>query len=90
MENVRAFVEQRSGIRRFRVGRILSRGLFLCLFIALVFLSRHTSLAQTTSTEILGTVTDASGAVITGARVTVVRLATGEKREATTGASGNY
>ena len=47
-------------------------------------------LAQTTSTEILGTVTDVSGAAVPGATVTILRVATGEKREAVTSPSGDY
>jgi hypothetical protein len=35
-------------------------------------------LAQTTSTEILGTVTDPSGAAVPGATVTILRVATGK------------
>lgn len=46
--------------------------------------------AQTTSTEILGTVTDSSGAAIPGATVTMLRAATGEKRDTRTTASGDY
>src|SRR6266545_2855351 len=46
--------------------------------------------AQTTSTEILGTVTDPTAAVIAGAHVTMLRTATGQKREALTTASGDY
>jgi hypothetical protein len=46
--------------------------------------------AQTTSTEILGTVTDPSGAVVAGARVTLLRTATGERRITTTAATGDY
>ncbi|MCC6858905.1 MAG: TonB-dependent receptor [Bryobacterales bacterium] len=47
-------------------------------------------LAQTTSTEILGTVTDASGAVVPGATVVLLRVATGERRETTTGPTGDF
>ena len=46
--------------------------------------------AQTTSTEILGTVTDPSGASVAAAQVTLLRTATGQKREAVTNASGDY
>lgn len=45
---------------------------------------------QTTSTEVLGTVTDSTGSVVPGASVTLLRIATGEKRQAKTDASGNY
>jgi len=47
-------------------------------------------LAQTTSTEVLGTVSDSSGAVVPGARITLLRVATGEQRRTTTDNSGNY
>ena len=46
--------------------------------------------SQTTSTTILGTVTDATGASIGGAKVTVANINTGIKREEITSASGNY
>src|SRR6266852_3925089 len=45
---------------------------------------------QTTSTEILGLVTDTSGAVAPGARVIITRLATGETRAALTDPSGEF
>ena len=45
---------------------------------------------QTVSTEILGLVTDPTGAVIPGATVTVNRVATGDVRTATTNETGNY
>ncbi len=46
--------------------------------------------AQTTSTEIVGTITDPSGASIAGAQVTLRRLATGQKRETVATLSGDY
>ena len=46
--------------------------------------------AQTTSTEILGTVGDASGETVPGAKVTLLRVATEEKRTAFTDDAGNY
>src|SRR6266851_5120081 len=45
---------------------------------------------QTVSTEILGLVTDATGAVIPSAAIKVTRLATGDVRTATTNETGNY
>ena len=47
-------------------------------------------LAQTVSTEILGLVTDSSGAVISGATVTARRPATGDVRVTKTNETGNY
>jgi hypothetical protein len=46
--------------------------------------------AQTTSTEVLGTVTDATGAIVPDAEVTLLRVSTGEKRQTRTDAAGNY
>ncbi len=46
--------------------------------------------AQLTTADILGTVTDATGAVVPNAQVTAKNLATGETRNVTTGASGDY
>src|SRR2546430_17594923 len=45
---------------------------------------------QTVSTEILGLVTDATGAVIPSATIKVLRLATGDVRTAMTNESGIY
>lgn len=47
-------------------------------------------LAQTYQGRILGTVTDQTGAVVSGARVTVTNTATGVSRTLTTGATGEY
>src|SRR5579871_2208113 len=46
--------------------------------------------AQTTSGEIVGTVTDATGAVVAGATITVTNMDTGISVKASTDSSGNY
>src|SRR6266849_1717042 len=46
--------------------------------------------AQTTATEILGIVSDTSGAIVPGATVTITRVATGETRTAATNRAGEY
>jgi hypothetical protein len=48
------------------------------------------ALAQTTSTTILGTVADSSGAVLPNAKVTVVNTQTGVRREDTTSSTGDF
>src|SRR6202011_938015 len=47
-------------------------------------------LAQTNSTAILGTVLDPSGAVVVGAKVTLLQTQTGIKREDVTSSTGDY
>src|SRR5260370_27825572 len=58
-----------------------------CLWLVLVTLPGR---SQTTSTEILGLVTDSSGAVVPGAKVTITRVSTGETRSAVTNPAGEY
>jgi hypothetical protein len=58
--------------------------------IGLVLFLHGPLIGQTTSTEILGTVTDQTGAVVPGAKVTLRRAATGQSRETVTSADGNY
>lgn len=58
---------------------------FLAAVLGLTALS-----AQTTSTSIIGTVTDSTGAVVPGARVTATQVETGVKREDTTSATGDF
>src|SRR5260370_37604591 len=64
--------------------RVFTRG------IALLFVCLGCLLSQTTSTSILGTVTDPSGAVGVGAKVTVQQVGTGLKREERTSSGGDY
>ncbi|MDQ6665835.1 MAG: TonB-dependent receptor [Acidobacteriota bacterium] len=46
--------------------------------------------AQTTSTEVLGNVKDGTGAVVAGAKVTLLRVETGERRVGTSTSTGDY
>jgi hypothetical protein len=46
--------------------------------------------AQTVSTQILGLVTDQSGALIAGAKVTAKHVATGDLRTTVSNETGNY
>lgn len=46
--------------------------------------------AQTTSTQILGTILDQTGASVAGAQIEAIRTGTGEKRTATSDATGSY
>jgi hypothetical protein len=57
---------------------------------AFLLLATATLMAQTFRGTILGTVTDASGAVIAGAKVTVKSAATGLERATQTSADGSY
>src|ERR1700728_1842083 len=60
--------------------------------VLLTFLILFTTVAfgQLTTADILGTVTDASGAVIPNAQVTLTNLGTQEKRTITSNSSGDY
>jgi len=58
--------------------------------VAGTFLCAAFLLSQTTSTEVLGTITDTSGAVVPGAKVTLLRVQTGERRTAVSDNNGNY
>src|SRR5215469_13359485 len=60
-------------------------GLLLCLFALSISLP-----AQTTEGAIVGSITDPSGAVISGATVTVTNMDTGIAVKATTDAGGAY
>jgi hypothetical protein len=68
--------------------RAFIRTLGSALFGVLMFAA--TAQAQNIFGSIVGTVSDASGAVLPGATVTVSNVATGEKRTVTADAQGNY
>ena len=69
--------------------KVFVSSLLVCF--AVLFLCVWVSLAQSgTSGALTGTVADPSGAVISGATVTVTNTGTGQERDATTDASGTY
>ena len=57
-----------------------------CIFSLLAVVYASTLHAQTTATEILGLVKDSSGAIISGAQITITRIATGTRLTKTTNA----
>src|SRR2546423_1820404 len=63
---------------------------FQLLGIAVCLLVSATAIAQTTTGSIVGTVTDATGAAVPGASVTITNVDTGAVTKTTTDSSGNY
>ena len=62
---------------------------FVLVVVLVAFVSLQ-AFAQTDTGTILGTVTDPTGAVVTGAAITVTHVATGAKRTTTSSATGTY
>ncbi|HUQ95960.1 MAG TPA: TonB-dependent receptor [Bryobacteraceae bacterium] len=58
--------------------------------LTLLFLSALAASAQTASTQILGIVTDSTGAVVPGATITAKRVETGDVRTTVSNDTGNY
>jgi len=75
----------RSPVFNWRV--IALRGLLLC---CLTGIAANSVFAQSTFGAILGTVHDASGALVVGAQVTLLNSGTNATRSAVTDANGNY
>ena len=67
-----------------------SRALSVCLMALCLFMAASWASAQVNTADILGTVTDAGGAVIPNVKVTVTNTATNETKTATTSATGDY
>src|SRR5271166_1773987 len=72
--------QRRSSVRRFSSVLLSLTFLILCM----------PMYAQTVDTAIVGTVTDRSGAVVPGAKVTVTSVSTGIAKSAVTAATGEY
>jgi hypothetical protein len=63
---------------------------FLIYFCVLLTVLVPTVTAQTTSGAVVGTVTDASGAAVVAADVTLIQAETGVQRKAQTQANGDF
>ena len=62
----------------------------LTLFCALIMMLTSAAFSQNITGSILGTVTDTTGASVSSANITIVNIATGERRAALTANSGEY
>src|SRR5437868_10677506 len=72
----------------WRIVMRMHRGLWLVILLAVAITCR--SGAQTTTTTIVGTVTDPSGAAIPNAEVTATNIGTNLSRTVPTNGSGEY
>jgi hypothetical protein len=72
------------------IRRFLPPGLACVLALALACVVPPSARAQAVTGTILGTVTDSSGAIVSGAKVTVTNSETGLTRTAVTDAAGEY
>jgi hypothetical protein len=72
-------------------GKILSQQFRLpVFFLVLLLLFSSPAFAQLTTADILGTVADATGAVVPGANITLTNLGTNETRTGQSNSSGDY
>jgi Carboxypeptidase regulatory-like domain/TonB dependent receptor len=72
-------------------GQRLSQQLrLLASFLSLLLLFTSAAFAQLTTADILGTVTDATGAVVPNATIVLTNTGTNEKRTSTSNGSGDY
>jgi hypothetical protein len=69
---------------------IRNRGKRAAALLALSALFSSPAFAQLTTADILGTVTDPSGAVVPNATITIINLGTNEQRTGQTSGSGDY
>src|SRR5438445_6440514 len=74
--------------QQIRVQGITSISLLSCMLAVTIL--RQPAAAQSIFGAIVGTVTDATGAVIPGAKITATNIRTNEKREFTTNEFGTY
>jgi hypothetical protein len=69
---------------------VLSVGRAVLLLVWLLAAAPNVALAQSTAGRLMGTVTDSTGAVMSGATVTVISKGTGERQTSVSGGDGSY
>src|SRR6266568_6071153 len=62
----------------------------ICMLLALALCAASLAFSQAVNGSLLGTITDASGASVPGAQVTMTETNTGVSRSTKTGDAGNY
>src|SRR5271156_3449821 len=84
--------QKKTAISRLgQCGRILSQQLMPPVFsLAILLLFTSAALAQLTTADILGTVTDPTGAALPNASVTLTNLGTNHQRTVQSSGSGDY
>ena len=85
-------MDYRRQLLRVRLRIHITRVMLFCLgcLSSLCLPAQAPIYAQQTSATLVGTLTDATGAVAPNARIKCVNLATGAARDATSDDSGNY
>ncbi|QNI38616.1 TonB-dependent receptor [Edaphobacter sp. 4G125] len=82
--------DQRETMNRTgRVGKICRNTLFLSLLVWMLAFT-GAAFAQNTTADVVGTVTDSSGAMVSGATVELTNVNTQEKRVVTSGGGGEF
>ncbi|MHB1938740.1 MAG: carboxypeptidase-like regulatory domain-containing protein, partial [Acidobacteriaceae bacterium] len=74
---------------KYRVHSVLGTRLFQCIFLLSLF-SGIAGFGQAGRGAINGSITDQTGAIVSGAKVTLLNNATGVAIHATSNSSGNY
>jgi len=78
-------------MKRLHLMSVCCRSALLAVIFGIVFvIASPFASAQSTGGRVRGTVTDASGGAVAGAKVTLVNIATNVKREGATSATGDY
>ncbi|MFN0119848.1 MAG: carboxypeptidase-like regulatory domain-containing protein, partial [Blastocatellia bacterium] len=70
--------------------RLPKQGAKFMVLSVLFVMCAISAMAQTTSTTILGTVTDAAGAALPGAKITITNTLTNVRREGVTSSTGDF